>query len=91
MLYSISKRLKEAAQYLDTISHRLNKDGQLASHVSLDEVNTDLYRQAVAHIQAAVTLLQQQEKLLKQYQQDEAEREEKEPANRLSRKISEKI
>lgn len=91
MLYQINKRIKESLGFLNHIGDQIQRDAKIGDQISLTELKTEYYEQAVHHIHLAMELLNKQKELNLQYQQDEEEKEETEPSNRLSRTISEKI
>lgn len=94
MLYQILKHLEEAGQYLEHVGGRLQKDKKLAEQISLNDLNTDLYAEAIHHIHIALDMLAQQRQVSAKYQQEQDEKEDQETKqhpHKISRTISEKI
>lgn len=90
MIYSFLKNLNESISYLGKIFSQLEKDCKNSNYISLQELNTDNYQEALNHLKIAMELLNQQKVVSKQYEMDENEKEEQE-GNKMSRRIDSKI
>lgn len=80
-------RLKEMVQYLEHVCNQAVKDQKVASHISLGELNTSNYKQALDHLHAALDCLHKQEVVTLQYMKDEEEKERTETPNKISARI----
>lgn len=87
MLDQILHRIKEIVEYLEHVANQVTKDQKTASHVSLGELDTTNYKQALDHLHKALEFIHKQEVISLQYQEDEQEKERTETPNKISARI----